>query len=122
MSSQSGVARIGIVRGLPIVDAPMHASGRKHHDTKGLIARNTSGLVIESPAKDLPHMLFLQVALHGLRRLIENLSIVNRASQLDVLRVRPHQRTCGSGGLSAKQFEGWNIRGIPNLLGKQATL
>lgn len=85
MSSQSGVARVGIVGGLPIIDAPMHASGREHHDTKGLIARNTSGLVIESPAKDLPHMFLLQVALHGLRRLIENFSIMNRASQLDVL-------------------------------------
>ena len=33
-----------------------------------------------------------EIALHGLRRLVEDFSITNRAAQLDVLRMRPHER------------------------------
>src|SRR3982751_610604 len=92
VNPQPGVPRIGIVRGLPIVDAPANSPWRQQGDAKSFISGHAAGLVVESPAENLADVLFFQVALHGLRRLIENLAVANRTPQLDVLRMRPDQR------------------------------
>ena len=108
--------------GLPVVDTPVHAPRRQQHDAQSLVARNAARLVVEPPAEDLPHMFLDQIALHGLRRLIEDLAVANRAAQLDVFRMRPHQRTSRAGGLAAKKFQRRNVGRIPDLFGKQTAL
>ena len=102
VDSESGVARVGVVRGLPAIDAPVHAAGREQNDPQGFVARDAARFVVESPAEDLPDVFIHQIALHRLRRLVEDLAVTNRAPQLDVLGMSPDQRASGAGRLSAK--------------------
>src|ERR1700722_20397338 len=105
VDSEAGVARVGVVRGLPAVDAPMNAAGNQQHNPQGAIARNAASLVVESPSKNLAHMFLDLVTLNGLRRLIKDAAIPDRAPQLYVLGVCPHQRAFRPCGFAANQFE-----------------
>src|SRR5438128_2032256 len=50
-----------------------------------------------------------EVPLDRLRRLIEDAAVCDGATQLDVLRVRPHQRSSRSGRLAEKQLADRNV-------------
>lgn len=91
MKVEAGVAGVGILRGLPAIDAPMHASGREEGDAKGLIARYGTDLVVEPPAEMLARVFLNQISLNGLWRLVKDFVVVNRASELDVFRVSPDE-------------------------------
>src|ERR1700758_1303371 len=109
------------MRGIPVVDAPVHATRHEQHNSQSFIARHGARLVVESPAEDLPDVLFLKISLHRLRRLVEDLAVANRTPQLDVLRMCPDQRQSRTGRLSSKQLESRNVSRIPDLLRKQTT-
>src|SRR5579862_1952064 len=92
MDSQACIARVGVMRGVPVIDTPMHERGRKKVQAQRLMARDGAGLVIQSPSEVLPPMLIDHITFHGLRRLIEDFAITNRPPQLDVLRMSPDER------------------------------
>src|SRR5262249_50774216 len=116
------VAGVGVVHGGPVVDAPVDHGWREQRDSQRLVPGDAAGLVIKAPPEDLSDVLFLQVTPDRLWRLIENLAVANGAAQLDVLRMRPPQRTGRSRGFAAEQFEFRNIGGIPDLFREQATV
>ena len=50
-------------------------------------------LLLKRHSKYVGFLFFHQIALHGLRRLVEDFPVAQRAAQFDVLGVGPHQRT-----------------------------
>src|SRR5215470_18150821 len=110
------------MRRAPPVVTPVNPAGSKQDNSKILTPWQRPRLIVESPAKEFRISLFNLVALNGLGRLIENSSVPKRTSQFDVLGVRPNQRACRPGGLSAEQFQGGDIIGIPHLLGQKTAL
>ena len=118
VDSNPGITRVGIMSGLPVVDTPVHAGRIEKIQAQRLVAGNRAWLVVETPAKMLSPMFFDDVALVGLRGLIEDLAIANRSAQLDVFGVRPDERTSGARGLAAEKFQRWKVGCIPNLFGK----
>jgi len=54
VDSKSGDFGIGVMRSLPIVDTPVHEARRKQDDAQRFVSWNASGLIVESPAEDLP--------------------------------------------------------------------
>src|SRR5216684_5783675 len=121
MDAQARVAGVRVDGSLPAVDAPVHQRWIEQHDAQLLVARQRTALVVEPPAKDLPCGLLDQITLHGLRRLVKNLSVAQRTPQLHVLGMSPYQRTSRAGRLAAEKFHVRDIVGIPDLLGEQAT-
>src|SRR5690348_13443900 len=111
-----------IVGCLPTIGAPVHHAGLQQNDAKSLAAGHSPRLVVEAPAKILPRSLFHDITLERLRRLIENFPHPQRASQLDVLGVGPHQGSRRPGGASAKQLSGGDVLLVPYLLGNQSPL
>src|SRR6516162_8796103 len=77
VNAEPGVSRFGVMRRLPVVDAPVDAPRHQQHDPQRLIARDAAGLVIESPSEKLSNWLLFQVPLHGLRRLIKNPAVTD---------------------------------------------
>src|SRR6516162_1221651 len=69
VNSQARVTGVGVVRAGPVVDAPVDRGWREQGDSQSFVSGDAAGFVIEAPPEDLAHVLFLQVALHGLRRL-----------------------------------------------------
>src|SRR5258706_14715630 len=100
----------------------MHQRRSQQYDAQFLVSRDGSGLVVESPSKDLPRWFFDQIALYRLRRLVENLAIAQRAAQLYIFGMCPNQRTGRTGWLTPEKFQVGDVVGIPDLLGKQATI
>src|SRR5690348_9022326 len=105
VDSQAGVVGIGVMGGLPIVDAPMHQGRREQHDAQRFVPWDASGLVVESPAENLACVFLVQIALNGLRGLVEDSSVADGTAELNVLRVRPDEWACRTGRLAAEQLE-----------------
>ena len=100
----------------------MHQRGIEQHDAQLFIARQGAALVIEPPAENLPRGFLHQIALYGLRGLIENSAVAQRAAKFDVFGMRPDERASRAGRLAAKQLESGNIGGVPNLFWKRAAV
>ena len=112
---ETGVPGGGVLRGFPVVDAPVHDGGSHENEAKFFVAGDGAGFVVESPAEDLTDGFFDLITLHGLWGLIENLAVAQRAAELDVFGVRPDQRAGGAGGFAAEEFERGDIGGVPDL-------
>src|SRR5580698_2056838 len=113
--AQSGIIGLDIVRGLPAIKAPMHHCRSVEHKPQVLTRFHGSTLVVEAPSP-IGRFPFLDlVAMHWLRRLVEDFAVAKRTPQLDVFRVRPHQGTSGARAFAGKQFLLRQIRSIPNL-------
>ena len=88
----SAIFRVAVVAGLPMVEAPTH-HGRFHHQNSQLFpAGHRARLIVEAPVEVCRGYFIHQVSFHRLRRLIEDSAVGERPPQLDVFRVRPHQR------------------------------
>src|SRR5579872_5131348 len=122
MDAEAGVARVSVLRAFPIVDAPMDERRTEENDSQFFVARNGAGFVVESPAKDLTGGFFNQITLSGLRGLVEDPIVPQRTAKLDVLGVRPYERTSGAARLATEEFERGDIVGIPDLLGQQTAV
>src|SRR5262249_8415792 len=93
VGTSSRVSGRGSLCGLPAVAAPMHRGGGHDRDPQGFAFRDNVAFVVEAPLAINGCPLLDAISLYGLRWLIENLSILQRSHELDVLRVRPYQRT-----------------------------
>src|SRR6266700_756022 len=93
VDSQARIAGRGVLGRLPAIAAPMDHRRRLHRNAQCFSGRHNSALVVEPPFPETGLAFLYPVALYGLRRLIENLAVPQRTDQLDVLRMRPHQRT-----------------------------
>ena len=98
----------------------MHSPGSEQNDAQRFVSGDAASFVVESPAEDLADMFIDKISLHGLRRLVEDLVVANRAAKLYVFCVGPDQRAGGAGGLAAEKFERRNVCGVPDLFGKEA--
>src|SRR5271165_1090624 len=120
MGIPAAVLRLGVLGGQPSVEGPMD-QGRFHKEETQLLAKGQSArLVIEAPVKVFGGFLLYQIALRGLRRLVEDATVVQRAAQLDVLRMRPYQRARGAGTLAGEELALGNVGGVPDLFRNQA--
>src|ERR1700689_3507371 len=122
VDAEAGVAGIGVVGRVPVVDAPAYASGREQGDAQDLVARDGADFIIKPPAAVWAAMFINQIALYGLRRLGENLVVPHRGGHFVVLGVGPDEGAGGAGGLAAKEFECRNVGSVPDLLRKQAAV
>src|SRR5258708_15660713 len=108
------------MRGLPSVAAPMNGCVGLNCNAQSLSRWHAAALVVEAPLPVHRPALLHAVTLHGLRRLIENLAVFERTHQLDVLRMRPHQRARRTGGFAEKKFARGDVGGVPDLFGQEA--
>src|SRR5579872_3696435 len=92
MDSKACVPCTEIMRGLPAVVTPMHDCRRLSSYAQGFSRGHNAAFIVESPLPVNCFALFDTITLHRLRRLVKNLAIFQRAHQLDVLRMCPHQR------------------------------
>src|SRR5260370_6956648 len=100
----------------------MHPGWQQEHNPQRPVAGDSARLIVKPPAEDLAYRFINQIALHRLGRLVEDLVVTNRAAQLDILGVCPHQWTSRSGRLAAKKFQRRNVGGVPNLFGQQSAV
>src|SRR5580700_1152318 len=119
MDTEAGVASVRIHSSLPAVDAPVHQRWSEQHKAQLFIAGHGAGLVVEPPAENLPYGFLHQVALYGLRRLVENPPVAQGTPQLHILGMSPNQWTSRTRGLAAEKLQRWNIVAVPDLLGEQ---
>ncbi len=92
VNTHSGADGVGVVRGPPVVIAPMHQRRSQQRDSQVLSPRHSAAFIVEPPFEVSGPPLLHLIALHRLRRLIKNLAILQGSDQLDVLGVRPDQR------------------------------
>ena len=71
---------MGVKAGFPIVCAPMNQGRGKQSDAEFFAAGQGASFVVEEPQEEITTTLFDQVALHGLRRLIEDAAIAQGAA------------------------------------------
>lgn len=77
VNPQLGVASVCVVRGPPVVNAPVNHCRGEHDDPQGLVPRDAAGFVVEAPAKDLAHVFLFYVSLHCLWGLVENFAVAD---------------------------------------------
>src|SRR5690348_14475030 len=102
MDAYTRASRICVVRGPPIVVAPVHKRGREQSDAKALSGGSRAAFVVVPPFAVFGGALFDLISLDRLRGLIKDFSVFEGAHELDVLRMRPHQRTSRSRGFAEK--------------------
>src|SRR6185312_10178318 len=92
VDSKTCVPRTEVMRGLPAVMAPMHECRPLSSYAQRFARRHDAAFIVEPPLPINCLTLFHPITIDGLRRLVKNLAIFQGAHQLDVLRMRPHQR------------------------------
>ena len=60
------------------------------------------------------------ISLRNFRNQVEDLAIMSRAEQSQVLRMRPQKRVCRTGRAAASQVRFWPVVFVPDLLGQQS--
>src|SRR5215469_3939962 len=87
VDAKAAILGLRILRRFPAVAAPVDHGRREHLDAYVAVERDRSAFIVEAPTRISGFPLLQGVALEGLRRLVEDLSILERAHQFDVFRV-----------------------------------
>ena len=120
MYAERRVACLHLVHRTSAVDAPVHDGRFKRFDAECSARRHCADFVVEAPGDVARRGLLNQVPLNGLRRPIEDLSVLKGSTQLDILGMRPHQRHRRAGRVPDEQISIGNVGAIPDLLRKEA--
>ena len=104
---------------LPAVAAPMQNCGRLNRNSKKFAGGDDAALVIKAPLPMRRLLLLNPVTLDGLRGLVKDFAVFERAHQLDVFRMRLYQRACGARSLAKEQLAVGNVGCIPDLFGQE---
>src|SRR5215471_19791855 len=105
MNTQARRNRLLLLLRRPAVRGPHDRCRRQKFDAQNESRGHGTALLIKTPDGVFDSMLFAQIALHGLRRHIEDASVAKRAKQFDVFGVSPHQRHRRARWLSVEKFE-----------------
>ena len=75
MNPQAAIKRFDVLTRFPIIGGPMKDGWSHQLDAQDFPGRQRAQLVVEPPRQARRNRFFLQMALHGLRRLVEKPSV-----------------------------------------------